>query len=168
MSFYKYSFESHIHEHSLGFNKNGELVYTVLFLPEQLVSDLPLDKYPRLRVDGEMHGIPFEAAMQPAKGKWYVLISRTFMKRQELNIGDLVEVRFNIGDQNYVEIPEELKNALDEDSKALDIWNTLTAGKKRGYAVYVSSAKQVVTREKRALKMIQYILEGKSSGGRSF
>ncbi|MDJ0752097.1 MAG: YdeI/OmpD-associated family protein [Ardenticatenaceae bacterium] len=168
MFFYQHSFVAHIQEHSLGFNKNGELIYTVLFLPDDVIDDLPLDKNPRLRLEGEMHEHPFEGAVQPAKGRWYLLISRTFMKKHNLDLGDSVEVRFNIADQNYVEVPAELKRALDENDEALRVWATLSAGKKRGYAAHVSAAKKSPTRERRALKMIEYILEGKNAGGRSF
>lgn len=152
----------------MGVNKKGELFYTVLFLPNDLLGDLPLKEYPRLRVDGEMFDIPFEGALQPAKGRWYLLISRAFMKEHGLGLGDWVEVRFNIGDQDHVDVPEELQRAIEANSKAAKLWKSLTPGKKRGYATQVASAKQATTRETRALKMIEYMLEGKNAGGRSF
>lgn len=168
MYFYTHRFESLIQEHSMGFNAKGELIYTVLFLPDQLTNDLPLAQNPRLRVEGEMHGIPFEGALQPARGKWYLLISRSFMKEQGLALGDAVEVSFNVGDPNHVKVPVELEEALNANSRALAVWEGLTAGKRRGYASHVSSAKQAATRKRRASKMIQYIVDGKNSGGRSF
>lgn len=165
---FEYDFESDIQMHSLGFNKKGELFYSVIFLPEDLIAKLPLKKYPRLRVEGGMDSIPFEAALQPAKGKWYLIVSNDFMKRQNLKLGDSVKVHFNIADQEYIDIPSELQNALNQDSDASEIWNTLTTGKKRGYAVHVAGAKQSETRVRRAEKMITYILEGKNAGGRLF
>jgi len=152
----------------MGVNSRGELFYTVLFLPQELIADLPLKQYPRLRIDGEMYEMPFEGALQPAKGRWYLLISQAFMKEHQLALGDLVEVRFNIGDQDHVDVPQELLAALEENKAAAKIWSTLTSGKKRGYASHVSSAKREETRGKRAQKMIGFILEGKNSGGRPF
>ena len=165
---YQYDFESEIQMHSLGFNNKGELFYTVIFLPEDLIPKLPLKQYPRLRIEGGMDSIPFEAALQPAKGRWYLLVSREFMKNQNLQLGDVIKVHFNIGDQDYIDIPDELQEALDSNSDATKIWNNLTIGKKRGYAVHVTNAKKAETRLKRAEKMITYILEGKNSGGRLF
>jgi len=152
----------------MGINKKGELFYTVLFLPQSLIDQLPLKKYPRLRIEGEMHGIEFGGAVQPAKGRYYLLISRDFMQKQGLALGDLVDVRFNIADQDHVDVPTELATALANSEAANAIWQTLTPGKKRGYAAHVAAAKQPATRERRAAKMIGFIVEGKNSGGRPF
>lgn len=168
MSYYQYKFTSIIEQHSMGFNRRGELFYTALFIPDALHRDLPLKKYPRLRIDGEMHNMPIEAALQPAKGRSYLLISQVFMKEQQLSLGDEVEVRFNIGDQNYVNVPDELQQALDANEAAMAKWVSLTAGKKRGYATQVASAKRHSTRIARAQKMIEFMLKDKNAGGRPF
>lgn len=166
MDFYKFSFVTPLEKHSMGVNSRGELFYNVLFLPDELRGELPLDQYPRLRVDGEMNEMPFEAALQPAKGRWYLLLSQRFMREHNLQLGDSVEVRFNIGDQDYVHMPSELLAALNDNDAANERWQSFTPGKQRGYAAMVSSAKQTKTRQSRALKMIGYILDGKNPGGR--
>ncbi|MEM7336893.1 MAG: YdeI/OmpD-associated family protein [Chloroflexota bacterium] len=165
-SFYKYEFNGRIQQHSVGINKRGELFYTVIFLPDSVTNQLPLKKYPRLRVEGEMHDLPFQGALQPAKGRWYLLLSQRFLKENHLSLGNEIDVRFNIGDQDHVEMPIELQQALDAHEAAKALWNTFTPGKKRGFATTVSSAKRAETRQTRAEKMIQYILEGKNPGGR--
>ncbi|MEM8859356.1 MAG: YdeI/OmpD-associated family protein [Chloroflexota bacterium] len=166
MSFYQHEFTNRIEKHSMGHNSRGELFYTVVFVPNNVTQALPMDQYPRLRIEGELHEQPFEGAMQPAKGKWYLLLSQKFLKEHNLSLGDEVEVRFNIGDQDYVDVPAELEEALAINEKAAALWTNFTPGKKRGFATTVASAKQVATRQKRAQKMIGYILEGKNPGGR--
>lgn len=166
MSYYKHQFVSTIEKHSMGVNSRGELFYNVVFIPDALRQALPLKQYPRLRIDGEMHDIPIEAALQPAKGRSYLLISQAFMKQHGLTLGDEVEVRFNVGDQDFVDVPEELQQALYANEAALAKWEALTPGKKRGYASQVASAKRQATRVSRAEKMIGFILEGRNAGRR--
>ena len=166
MDFYQHNFVAPIEKHSMGFNNRGELFYNVLFVPDALIASLPLKQYPRLRIDGELHDMPFEGALQPARGRWYVLLSQKFMKAHKLALGDEVEVRFNVGDQDYVDVPLALQKALDEHDVAYELWQAMTPGKKRGFAAQVASAKREETRRKRAQKMIEYILEGKNAGGR--
>ena len=167
MGFYDQEFTGRIEQHSMGHNRRGELFYTVVFVPEHVTKTLPMKEFPRLRVEGEVAEIPFEGAMQPAKGKkWYLLLSQKFLKQNDLTFGEEVEVRFNIGDQDFVDVPAELEAALAANEKAAELWRTFTPGKKRGFATTVSSAKQTSTREKRARKMVGYMLEGKNPGGR--
>ncbi len=167
MGFYQHEFTNQIEQHSMGHNRRGELFYTVVFVPNDIVQALPMAEYPRLRIDDELNEIPFEGAMQPAKGKrWYLLLSQKFLKQHGLTFGDDVEVRFNIGDQDFVDVPAELEAALAANEKVAEMWSSFTPGKKRGFASVVSSAKQASTREKRALKMVGYMLEGKNPGGR--
>ncbi|MFK7802913.1 MAG: YdeI/OmpD-associated family protein [Anaerolineae bacterium] len=166
MSFYQYEFVRPIQKHSMGFNKKGELFYNVLYLPDALINTLPLDQYPRLRIEGEMHEQPFEGAVQPDKEKKYLLISQKFLSQHKLKLGDSVEVRFNIANQDHVNLPAELEQALHDNEKAFKLWSRFTPGKKRGFATSVLSAKQPATREKRARTAINHILNGKNAGGR--
>lgn len=166
MSYYQHGFIHQIEKHSMGHNSRGELFYTVVFVPDDVVQKLPLKKYPRLRIEGELHEQPFAGAMQPAKGRWYLLLSQRFLKQNSLSLGDEVEVRFNIADQDFVDVPAELNAALAQNEKASELWANFTPGKKRGFATTVASAKQPSTREKRAAKIIGYMLDGKNPGGR--
>jgi hypothetical protein len=40
----------------------GKMAFTVVFVPAELLPKLPLDKHPRLRIDGEVDGIRIDAA----------------------------------------------------------------------------------------------------------
>lgn len=158
-SFYKHEFVGTLERRSMGFNKRGELFYNVIYVPSEVCAELPMKKYPRLRIEGEMHDMPFEGAMQPDKGRWYLLVSAAFMKENGLSLGDDVEIRFNEGDQDYVDVPDELTAALRGNEAANAIWQTLTPGKKRSFATPIANAKTAPTRQKRALKAIAQILE---------
>lgn len=58
-------------------------------------------------------------------------------------------------------IPEEFQNKLDEIPSLKNAFNALTPGRKRGYLLYFSAAKQSKTRKSRVEKYMQRILDGK-------
>lgn len=59
------------------------------------------------------------------------------------------------------EKPEELIHKLETDAAFRDAWEELTPGRKRGYILHFSGAKQSKTRESRIEKAFPAILEGK-------
>lgn len=60
-----------------------------------------------------------------------------------------------------LDLPSELKDALDNDVALNEAWYKLTSGRKKGYIFYFSAAKQSTTRVRRIEKYIPLILEGK-------
>ena len=58
-------------------------------------------------------------------------------------------------------IPEEFQNKLDEIPSLKNAFNALTPGRKRGYLLYFSAAKQSETRKSRVENYMQRILDGK-------
>ena len=153
-SYYPHSFEAEVVHHNV-----GSYVYTVVFLAPDLVKDLPFDKYPRLRFEGELNDALFEGAWQPVRGRWYVMLSKTLLKEARLSLGDTARVRFLVTDQDYVEVPPELSLALAENVAAAEVWESLSAGKRRGFAHRVLSAKTAPTKAKRVAEVLKRLLE---------
>lgn len=60
-----------------------------------------------------------------------------------------------------VDIPIELNQKLEENSKLKKAFEALTMSKRKEYAEHIASAKRVTTKESRLLKIIPMILEGK-------
>lgn len=58
-------------------------------------------------------------------------------------------------------IPEEFQKKLDENPDLKAAFKKLTAGRKRGYILYFSNAKQSKTRKRRVEKYMDKILDGK-------
>jgi len=149
MSYYDYAFESPVERLAIG-NKAKVLYYSVIILPAWCRDELPFDTYPKLRIIGEVGELPVRGAWNPiADGRKYFILSARFLKDAGLAEGDMTEMRFNIDDQDFVDIPVELQAALESDGELADIWNALTAGKKRFYCHQISSAKQQSTRDRR-------------------
>ncbi|MGB3182976.1 MAG: YdeI/OmpD-associated family protein [Cyclobacteriaceae bacterium] len=59
------------------------------------------------------------------------------------------------------DMPEELEEAMQEDAELKQAFEDLTPGRKRGYMLYLSQAKQSATRRSRIEKVRPKILEGK-------
>lgn len=158
MSIYPYSFQAEIERFGVG--KSRKVWYYVLFLPDDLRQDLPFDRYPRLRVEGEIADIPISNAFIPAgDGRNYVIVSQDVRDNANVGLGDRVEMRFRVADQEAVDVPEILSDRLHLEQEAERIWSRLTAGKKRGMAHYIASAKTDATRTRRTDQVVVALLD---------
>lgn len=132
--------------------------YTVVLLPEEIARKLPFARFPRLRVEGELADMPFEGAWQPnGDGTRYLIVPKRILLEADVRLGSVVEVRFRIGDQDAVDMPVALKDALSSDEKALAEWEKLTSGRKRSFAYRVGNAKSPVTIAARVEEVVSMI-----------
>ncbi|MEM8833632.1 MAG: YdeI/OmpD-associated family protein [Pseudomonadota bacterium] len=156
MSYYTHEFETTLEKFGVG--KKKVIWYNVLFLCPELQTELPFDQYPRLRVEGEIADVPIENAFIPTgDGRYYVIVAPHVIDGAELRLGDTVEMRFRIADQDHVNVPEALQDAIDGNDDAKDKWAALTPGKKRMFAAHVNSAKTDTTTEKRVIEAMEAI-----------
>lgn len=149
-----FTFESTITTHDV-----GGFDYTVVYVPEELLLKLPLKKYPRLRVEASICGVRTEAALQPCRGTWYLMVPKRIQKAASVGIGDQAYVQFVIADQEHVNVPIELMHVIESRKAVLKVWESLTPGKKRGYAHRVNSAKRDATKYRRIEEIVEE-LEG--------
>lgn len=157
MSYYEFCFEALIEKLPIG-NGPKVLRYNVVILPDKFTEILPFNEYPKLRIIGEIGDHPIRGAWNPvADGRKYFILSQKFLDNAELMVGDVTEVRFNIDDQDYVNIPIELQHTLMVNPTLKAKWDSLTAGKKRFHCHHVSSAKQQKTRDKRLADVISQL-----------
>ncbi len=156
MSYFTYAFEAPILHYSI-----GRYNYNVVFLPSDLQESLPFSEHPRLRIDAEVGEFPLEGAWQPAKGRWYLMLPRQFMKEGKLSLGDIVEVRFCIADQDAVNVPDALRLALaaNEQAAIAIAWEQITSGRRRGFAHRVASARTVATRNRRVAEVLKALIK---------
>lgn len=147
MSFYSFGFDGVVD--TLDYEK---YLYSVIYLPAEIASQLPLAVHPRLRVEGEINDYPFSGAFIPSSQGHHLILGAARLKAMGLKVGMPVELRFNIADQDGVDVPEELLVAVFADQAAQQAWDALTPGKQRGLAHFVGSAKTEATREKRAME----------------
>ncbi|GAB4362570.1 MAG: hypothetical protein OHK0021_06600 [Bryobacter sp.] len=152
---FPFSFES-----PLEFFSFGDWGYNVVYLPEEFIAELPLGEYPRLRIRGQLGNASFAGAWQPTgQSRWYLMVSKALLAKSGYRLGDIVRLRFRVDDQDAVDIPDTLAEALEADRKAQKAWEALTPGKRRGLAHMVSCAKTFPTQQKRCADILA-ILRG--------
>lgn len=133
----------------------GELHYTVVFLPREIAERLPLDRWPRLRVDASVGGVPVEGTWMPSgDGRRYLMTPRKLLKRLGIGVGDEVEVSFAVADQDAVAVPPALAEALAEHDDLRGIWERWSPGKRRGLAHRIAQARTEPTRRKRVEEVL--------------
>lgn len=131
----------------------GRWTYSVVYLPKAVAEQLPMKENPRLRIRGELGEFPFHGAWQPTGCGWYLKLSQDFLKKAECGIGDWVNVRFNIDDQDAVDLPDALAEALEHDAEFKKAWEALSPGKRRSYILPTAQAKGLATIAKRLAEL---------------
>lgn len=156
MSYFSHYFETRIARHAV-----GTYYYTVVYLDTAMHDDLPLAQHARLRIEADISGVPVKGAWQPAKGRWYLMLPKLPLKAAGLRIGSPVEVSFRVLPQDDVDIPAVLAALLAKKSRVRKGWDALSAGKQRGLAHMVASAKRPETIAAR-LTEVEAVLTGKA------
>ncbi len=155
----------------------GPYFYTVVYVGSDITDQLPMDKYPRLRVEATVDGYPSKGALMPDKigskqtehllnksytkrGEriWYFQVPKKVLKEISKELGDSVEVKISVGNQDEVEIHPAMEDFLRENDTVNQKWETLTPGKKRSLAYPVLKAKTDITLEKRLIELEEALL----------
>ncbi len=148
MLLYGHEFDAPLSLHGVG--KTRVIWYQVLFLPEHLAKRLPFAQYPRLRVTGEIADIPVSGAWMPTgDGRHYFIVSAAVRKDSGARLGDILPMRFAVDDQDRVDVPAALEDALNRRPDMRAIWEEITPGKRRGFAHQVAQAKTSATIRRR-------------------
>ena len=131
---------------------DGRFIKTAIFLPENIIRKLPKG---RIRVKGTFNAAPFALAVQNLKdGSRYFSVGAPLRRAAKMKLGDTVKVNFKIVDADKLDIPEELEAVLSQDDDARKAWQNLTTGYQRSLIHYVTSVKNVDSRIKRALDLL--------------
>ncbi len=155
MTYFTHQFETRIARHAV-----GTYHYTVVYLDASLHGELPLEQHARLRIEADVSGVPVKGAWQPSRGRWYLMLPKGPLKEAGLKIGSSVEVWFRVLPQDDVDVPEELAALLAKKARVRKAWDALSAGKQRGLAYMVASAKRQETRRARVAH-VEAVLLGK-------
>ena len=154
MSFFAHSFIAPLSPHNV-----GSYGYKVVWLPAEIAARLPLADNPRLRITGEVADVPIEGAWQPFGGRHYLMIGPAICRAAGLSLGDAVEVRFSIADQDAVQVPDALEEALAGDAATSRAWDALSPGRRRALCHHVGAARTEATREKRVATVLDLLAD---------
>jgi len=104
-------------------------------------------------VDVSLNGIPIGLrSLIPWKERgWHFGLSEPVCRKARVETGDRVHVDMRKPRDTR---PDELKELLRSDPKAQAAWDGLSAGERRDFVLFVSSAKRAETRLRRARRLI--------------
>lgn len=107
--------------------------------------------------------IEYRGSLAKMKSDCHILgLTQDIRKQLGKTFGDKVSVSL-IEDQEerIVEIAEDIAVVFDENPKAKEIFDRMSYTHRKEYIRWINDAKKTETREKRKVKMIEMILDGK-------
>lgn len=145
----------------------GNAQFLFIHLPDHLQA-LPAFAAPgRRRMKGTVAGVPVHRAWQPTReGRRYLMLSAAIARQAGLSPGDPVAVSFSLVDDDHVEVPAELREALRQEPAWRRLWAAQTPGRQRGIAHHVDSARSPETRAARAVEALERLEQGLPVGRR--
>ena len=118
----------------------------------------------QVRVKGTVNGYPFRSTALPmGDGTHYLVVGKDIRDQIHASQGDMVKVVLELDtEERHVDIPDELRQALDKLPGAGEAFEKMTYSHQKEWVNWVTSAKQVETRLRRAEKAVRDISQGKN------
>lgn len=135
-----------------------------IILTEEIVK--PLTKGNNKRVICRLNNeIDIHCAIMSSKEVGhYINIGKAVCKKLRIQQGSKLKAQFSVDTTAYqFEMPEELKEVLDTDEQANNVFHSLTKGNQRGLIYLVLQVKSSDKRIERALKIAEKIKMGLTS-----
>ena len=151
-----YAFEGTLEELMIG----GTMSYWAVFLPASLAAREPFSHLRRLRMKGLANGAEVAMAWQLSGGRHYVMFGRALAKKLGLALGARVSLAFDLVDDDVVDVPAEIAEALRQEPDFRRPWKKLTPGKQRGIAHLVRTVKDPDRRAQRAVDLLRDLERG--------
>ena len=114
----------------------------------------------RVKVKVSFDGVPYRGSLVPMGGGSHIVgIRKEIRNKIGKTLGDPVHVVLSRDmEERVVEMPEELRIAFEENTKAKAAFDKLSFSHQREHASYVGEAKKKETRAVRAKKTVQRLL----------
>ncbi|WP_271766083.1 YdeI/OmpD-associated family protein [Aquimarina algiphila] len=125
-----------------------------IIVPDQIANHYLNKGYKRVVVEivFKEKSVQFHAALQKIKERYHITFNKQNQKKLGVFPSDYFIVRLLEDTSKYgVEIPEEFEAVLQSDPEALQIFDTLTAGKKRSIIYYILKIRNTQNRIDKAL-----------------
>jgi len=135
--------------------------WTLLTLPKNASAKLP--SRGMTMVEGTINGFPFRAALEPdGKGSHWLRVNKVMHDAAGADAGDTVTVEITrTGEEPEIRVPLDLRQALAAVPRAQALWANITPMARRDWILWISSAKQLETRNSRIEKACSMLSSGK-------
>ena len=114
-------------------------------------------------VEGTLSGFPFRAPLEPdGNGGHWLRLSKALQDAAGADVGDAVTSEITrVGDEPELRVPIDLRKALDAVPPARSLWAEITPMARRDWVLWIISAKQEETRQRRIENACDMLVSGK-------
>jgi uncharacterized protein YdeI (YjbR/CyaY-like superfamily) len=117
----------------------------------------------RAKVRGTVNGAPFRSTVAAYGGRYFLPVNRVLREAAGATAGETVVVELERDDApRVVEVPDDLREALDADDAARACFDGLSYTHRREYVEWIGEAKRADTRDRRIRKALDLLREGRS------
>jgi len=113
----------------------------------------------------------FQCALMPNKGTFVIGVNKAIREKLRLEAGDSVSIRLEIDTSKYgAEMPEELREVLNQDPDGDRLFHSLTGGMQRSLIYMIAAAKNIDRRIHLSLIVVEHLKDngGKVDGNRLY
>jgi hypothetical protein len=135
--------------------------WTFLTLPKDASAKLP--SRGMTAIEGTINGFAFQAVLEPdgQKSHW-LRVDRKLGEAAGADAGDVVTLEIApAADEPEPTVPADLRKALAAAPKARALWSDITPIARRDWILWITSAKQAETRERRIKNACSMLAAGK-------
>jgi hypothetical protein len=135
--------------------------WTFLNLPKDASARLP--SRGMTAIEGTINGFAFQAVLEPdgQKSHW-LRVDRKLGEAAGADAGDVVTLEIApAADEPEPTVPADLRKALAAAAKARALWSDITPIARRDWILWITSAKQADTRERRIKNACSMLAAGK-------
>lgn len=117
-------------------------------------------------VKGTINGVPYENALLPQGGGLHILVVKKEIRDLAgVTRGDVVDVVLErIEGERKLEVPGEFADALKSHPEAGAIFDRISYSHRKAFCDHVAEAKKAETRQRRAAKCVELLLEAEARG----
>jgi hypothetical protein len=114
-------------------------------------------------VEGTINGFPFRATLEPdGDSSHWLRVNQALQDAAGAGVGDTVTMEITrVGEEPEVRVPMDLRKALQAAPTAKALWAQITPMARRDWILWISSAKQEETRERRIENACDMLASGK-------
>ena len=117
-------------------------------------------------VKGTINGVPYENFLLPqGDGVHILVVKKEIRDKAGVAAGDVAQVTLERDrETRQAEAPEELAEALQSSPGAQQVFDKLGYSHRKAYCDHVAEAKRAETRQRRAAKCVELLLEAEAMG----
>lgn len=136
---------------------DGPMLHHIIIVPDEISSRFTSGKGSVRILCRIGNNTEFPCALIPRHNRYVIAASKKLIKDNNLLTDIPFKITIRTDPNNGLELPEELMEVLAQDDFAFQIFDTLNAGRKRGYIYYIRQGKSIETRIKRSFEIAEKI-----------